>query len=267
MAAPVPTRHAGPSRRRASGWVPDQHGAWAMLTLPVVAGVWLGGPGWVHLALGAFWLVGYLAFYAAGRWLRSRRRRRELPPVLAYGTATLPLGLLTLLLAPQLLRWVPIYLPLLAVSLWLTARGAERSLANDAVTVVAACLMTPVAVDAVGGDRWGPVWVAFGVLLAYFLGTVLYVKTMIRERGRRGYVRASVLYHLAGTAAATGLATTGWQSWWLVALWALLAGRAALGPALNRRRSRPLRPVVVGVGEIVASLLLTVVVLAGLPLD
>ncbi len=267
MAAPVPTRHAGPSRRRASGWVPDQHGAWAMLTLPVVAGVWLGGPGLVHLALGAFWLVGYLAFYAAGRWLRSRRRRRELPPVLAYGTATLPLGLLTLLLAPQLLRWVPIYLPLLAVSLWLTARGAERSLANDAVTVVAACLMTPVAVDAVGGAEWGPVWVAFGVLLAYFLGTVLYVKTMIRERGRRGYVRASVLYHLAGTAAAAGLAATGWQSWWLMALWALLAGRAALGPALNRRRSRPLRPVVVGVGEIVASLLLTVVVLAGLPLD
>jgi hypothetical protein len=236
-----------------------------MLTLPVVAGVWLGGAAWVHLALAAFWLVGYLAFYAAGRWLRSRRRRRELSPVLVYGSAALPVGLVTLLLAPQLLRWVPVYLPLLAVSLWLTARGAERSLLNDAVTVVAACLMTPVAFDAVDGTDWAPVWVVFGVLLAYFLGTVLYVKTMIRERGRPGYVRASVAYHLAGAAGAVALVTTGWQSWWLVAVWALLAGRAAVGPTVNRRRSRPLRPVVVGVGEIVASLLLTVVVLTGLP--
>jgi len=74
----------------------------------------------------------------------------------------------------------------------LTARGAERSLGNDVVTVVAACLMAPVAYDAGGGDTLGPVWVAFGVLVAYFLGTVLYVKTMIRERGRPGYVHASV---------------------------------------------------------------------------
>lgn len=259
------TRTAARSRRRATGWVPDQHGAWAMLTLPVVVGVWLAGPAWVHLPMAASWLLGYHAFYAAGRWLRSRRRRRELTPLLVYSTATLPLGLVTLALAPHLLRWVPVYVPLLAVSLWLTERGAERSLANDAVTVLAACLMAPVAFDAGGGVSWAPVWVAFGVLLAYFLGTVVYVKTMIRERGRPGYVRASVAYHLAGVAAVGGLVATGWQSWWSVLVWVLLAGRAALGPMVNRRRARPLRPAVVGVGEIVASLLLTVVVLAGLP--
>ncbi|TVR20838.1 MAG: hypothetical protein EA387_11120 [Nitriliruptor sp.] len=192
MVGPMGPGAAAPSRRRATGWIPEQHGAWEMLALPVVVGVWLVGATWVHLALAAFWLVGYLAFDAASRWLRSRRRRRELTPLLVYGAATLPLGLLTLVFAPHLLRWVPLYLPLLAVSLWLTARGAERSLGNDVVTVVAACLMAPVAYDAGGGDTLGPVWVAFGVLVAYFLGTVLYVKTMIRERGRPGYVHASV---------------------------------------------------------------------------
>ncbi|MFW5933392.1 MAG: YwiC-like family protein, partial [Actinomycetota bacterium] len=30
--------------RAARGWVPRQHGAWAMLILPVVAGAWLSGP-------------------------------------------------------------------------------------------------------------------------------------------------------------------------------------------------------------------------------
>lgn len=236
-----------------------------MLALPVFVGVWLAGPDWSHLPLAAFWLVGYLAYHATGRWLRARRRQRDLPPVVVYTSAAVPLGLLTLAAAPHLVRWLPVFLPLLAASIWLTLRGAERSLANDAVTVVAACLMTPVAFDAGDGNEWAASWVAFGVLTAYFLGTVLYVKTMIRERGRAGYLRASVAYHLAGVLVAGVLVATGWQSGWLVAVWLVLAARAGLGPAMNRRRDRPLRPVVVGVGEIVASVLVTVVLLAGLP--
>ncbi|MFO8076742.1 MAG: hypothetical protein R6T85_11565 [Egibacteraceae bacterium] len=108
-------------------------------------------------------------------------------------------------------------------------------------------------------------WDAAAVLLAYFLGTVLYVKTMIRERGRRGYVIASVAYHAAGTLGASVLAARGLQGWALTALWALLTLRALAGPALNARRRRALRPAVVGAGEIVASLALTVLALAGLP--
>ncbi len=251
--------------RRATGWVPDQHGAWAMLVVPVLAGVWLVGPAPVHLALGAFWFVGYLAFYALGRWLRSRRRRRQLPPLLVYGALAAPLGITTLMLAPQLVRWVPVYVPLLAASTLLMLRRQERSLSNDVVTVLAAGLMTPVVVDAAGGPLGVATWVATGALTAYFLGTVPYVKTMIRERGRVAYVRGSVAYHLAGTVAAAVLAATAWQSWWLVVVWVLLTGRAVAGPAVNTRRERPLRPVVVGVGEVVASVVVLVTVLTGLP--
>jgi len=235
-----------------------------MVSLPLVAGVWLSGPQPVHLALAATWLLGYFAFFAAGKWLRSRRVR-ERTPTLVYAAAAVPTGLVTLLGAPQLLRWVPVFLPLLVASLWLTAKGRERSLANDAVTVVAAGLMTPVAADA-GGLSPGPaVWVATGALTAYFLGTVPYVKTMIRERGRTAYLRGSLGYHLVATGAATLLAATGWQSWWLPLVWVLLTARAYAGPAANRRRDRPLRPAVVGAGEIVASAVVTVTVLAGLP--
>jgi hypothetical protein len=256
---PTTRRHTRP---RPAGWVPSQHGAWAMLLVPLVAGIWLAGPAWVHLPLGAFWVVGYLAFQAAGRWLRSRRRRRELPPLVTYGAACVPLGVTTLAMAPHLLRWVPAFLPLLALSLWWTARGAERSLRNDVVTVSAACLMAPVAFDAGGGEDWIQLWVTAGVVLAYFLGTVLYVKTMIRERGRRGYVRASHAYHVAGVGGAVWLAAAGWQRWWLAVVWLALVARAVAGPSVNARRGRPLRPVVVGVGEIVASIAVLVVVLS-----
>jgi hypothetical protein len=236
-----------------------------MLLVPVVAGIWLAGPAPVHLVLGAFWFAGYLAFYALGRWLRSRRKRRELTPLLVYGALAAPLGVVTLVLAPHLLRWVPVYLPLLAASTVLMLRRQERSLVNDVVTVLAAGLMTPVVVDAGGGVLGATTWVATAALTAYFLGTVPYVKTMIRERGNPAYVRGSVAFHLAGTGGAVALAATGWQSWWLVAVWGLLTARAVAGPAANARRARPLRPVVIGVGEIVASVVVLVTVLAGSP--
>lgn len=254
-----------PRTRRATGWVPDQHGAWAMLTLPVVAGVWLVGPAPVHLLLAGFWFVGYLAFYALGRWLRSRRKPLERTPLLVYTAVAAPLGLATLLAAPQLLVFVPVFAPLLAVSAVLMLRRQERSLANDVVTVVAAGLMTPVAAVAAGGGDTVSIAVVTAALTAYFLGTVPYVKTMIRERGRVGYVRGSVAYHVLGTIGAVALVVAGWQSALLVVVWLVLTLRAAAMPAVNARRARPLRPVVVGVGEIVASLVVLVTVLSGLP--
>jgi uncharacterized membrane protein YfcA len=190
--------------RRTADWIPNQHGAWAMLVLPLTAGVWLPGPTWVHLPLALFWVVGYLAFHAAGRWLRSRHRSRQLVPLVVYGAVAAILGIVTLLAAPSLLWWTPAFLPLLALSLWWTARGAERSLRNDAVTVLAACLMAPVAFDAGAGvgtgagvgsvDGWAGLWVAAGVLLAYLLGTVLYVKGTDRcGRWWSGWARSSRL--------------------------------------------------------------------------
>lgn len=56
--------------------------------------------------------------------------------------------------------------------------------------------------DVVDGARGAGVLLAAALLLAYFFGTVRYVKTMIRERGRRGYVVASVGYHALITAVA-----------------------------------------------------------------
>ena len=45
--------------------------------------------------------------------------------------------------------------------------------------------MTLVAYDAGGGTDWARAWLLTAILAAYFVGTVLYVKTMIRERGSR----------------------------------------------------------------------------------
>ena len=59
-----------------------------MLLLPFVVGTVRGvqdaGFRPVTLALGALWLAGYLAYSAAGLWLKSRRRPRYRRPMLTY---------------------------------------------------------------------------------------------------------------------------------------------------------------------------------------
>ncbi|MFI2752286.1 YwiC-like family protein [Cellulomonas sp. P22] len=267
-AAPPRAPRAPRSRRRGPGWVPNQHGAWAMLVAPFVVGALDSGPTWRQVPLLLLWLTGYLAFFAAGLWLRSRCKGRYWPPVRTYGVVTAALGAVVVALAPELLRWVPVYLPLLAVSLWCSWRRADRTYLNDGVTIVAACLMT-VVVTALGshpavgaglpGAGWLPgagstrAWLLAAVLATYFGGTVLYVKTLIRDRGDARVWAASAAYHVVACVAAFLVDP------WVGALFAVLAVRAAVVP----RRWPGITPARIGAGEVVATITLAALLLVG----
>jgi hypothetical protein len=248
--------------------MPNQHGAWAMLIVPFAVGALDEGLRWRHLPLLFAWLVGYFAFFAAGLWLRSRGKRRYWPPVRTYGILTVVLALVVIRVEPDVLHWAVLFLPLLAFSLRCSWRRADRSLLNDGVTVLAACLMTVVAsgfgerpeepgLPALEGLAWlpgagqGRPWVLAGLLLAYFAGTVLYVKTMIRDRGDLGRYRLSVIYHVAVCVPAAI------ASPWLGALFAAFAVRAAIVPRLWPG----LPAATLGVGEVVSSLTLATALL------
>lgn len=224
-----------------------------MLVVPPVVGGVVGGWSWRHVLLLVAWLVGYLAFHAAGLWLRSGRKARYLRPVLVYGGAGGTLLAALLLVAPALLRWAPVFVVLLAVSLVASVRRADRSWWNDAVTVGAACLLTPVAAGlGDGAPTAGTVWTATGVLAAYFLGTVPYVKSMIRERDDPRVLRASVAYHVV---VATVLALVHPL---LGVVGLLLTARAVVVPWRWPRAT----PAALGVGEVVATVVVTAATLA-----
>jgi hypothetical protein len=239
-----------------------------MLIVPFAVGALDAGPSWRQLPLLLAWLVGYFAFFAAGLWLRSGGKRRYWPPVRAYGVLAVVLALVVISVQPDAAHWAVVFLPLLAFSLWCSWRRADRSLLNDGVTVVAACLMTVVAAGfgqrlpkpgtpGLAGLAWlpgadqGRTWVLAGLLLAYFAGTVLYVKTMIRDRADVGRYRLSVTYHVAVCVPA---AVT---SPWLGALFVALAIRAAVVP----KRWPGLAAATIGAAEIVASLALATLLL------
>lgn len=245
------------SRRWVRLWVPNHHGAWAMLLLPLVVGAIRGDLGLVHAWLLLAWLLAYLAYWATSVWLRSRLRARYRPPVLAYAAAAAAVGGPLLLAEPDLVRWGVVYAPLLAASLAFSARRAERALVNDVLTVAAAALMAVVAYGLgrpddgawLPGAGLAPGWMLAAACFAYFVGTALYVKTMIRNRGSRAMFAASVVYHVAVAA------VFAWWLPWVGGFLALMAVRACLVP----RHWPSARPSAIGVGEVVASVVLAVV--------
>ena len=229
-----------------------------MLVVPPVVGAIVGGWSWRHVVLLVAWLVGYLAYHAAGLWLRSGRRARYRRPVLVYGTAGLVLLAVLLVVAPHLLVWAPVFAPLLVTSLVASLRRADRSWLNDTVTVTAAALLTPVAAAlGTGAPRAVDVWTATGVLLAYFLGTVPYVKSLIRERDDPRVRQVSAAYHVLVVALLAAVHPL------LGAVGVLLAARAVVVP----QRWPRARPAVVGAGEVVATLVVTAALLAVVPLS
>ncbi|GGU08296.1 YwiC-like family protein [Streptomyces violascens] len=237
-------------------WLPNQHGAWAMLAVPFLAGTFLGHPRWAHLPLLAAWLLGYLAAYHFQQWLRLSRLtrnpkapRRHVRPAACFGAGALLFGLPPAALHPWLLPAAACAAPFVLLNSLYAYANRERALWNGLAAVVPACGMLLVTLR-LGGGSWDAGLAPALACLLYFSGTVPYVKTMIRERNSRAYYGGSVAYHGVAPALATLLNP------WLAAPFALYLLRAALLPG------RGLKVGVVGAVEVAASLALLGTVLA-----
>lgn len=231
------------ARARRRQYLPPQHGAWAMLLLPYLAGVLVSGFAWPDLPLLGAWIAGYLLSYYVLQTIKTRRLSRFRPQIALYAPVTVVLAVPVVVARPALLWFAPAYAVLLAVNAWFAWRRQERALVNDLASVAQSCLMVPVVAVVAGST---PDWRPFAVVLLYFTGTVLFVKTMIRERGSVPYRWASIGYHLAALAAATVIDA------FAAVVFAGLLGRAWLLPG------RPLTPKQVGFVEIGASMLVLV---------
>ncbi|MCM4084669.1 YwiC-like family protein [Paractinoplanes hotanensis] len=235
------TRHKA-RRRTARKYLPPQHGAWAMLLVPWLTGVLTAGFRWPHLPLLGAWLSGYLLSYYALQALKTRRLSRVRPQLLLYGPLTAVLALVVVIARPQVLFYTCAYAPLLAFNAYYARQRHERALLNDLTSVLQSCLVVFVAAT-VAGTGISEVGPAFTTVMLYFTGTVLYVKTMIRERGNPSYHRASIAYHVLALGVASLLTIP------IAAVFLLLLIRATILPRYR------LTPKHVGIAEIIASVL------------
>ncbi|MEV0427341.1 YwiC-like family protein [Micromonospora sp. NPDC050495] len=231
--------------------MPPQHGAWAMLLLPYAAAVGVTGPRWPHLPLLGAWLTGYLFSYYALLAVKTARPARVRPQLLLYGAVTALLGLPVLLARPTVLGYAPLFAALVAVNAAYARRRRERVLLNNLASVAQSVLVVFVVATVAGVSVAAVAGVAAAVG-AYLVGTVLYVKTMIRERESVEYRWASGAYHLAALVVAVA---AGWGPA-VAAVFAALFLRAALLPG------RRLAPVQVGMIELVGAVLVLAAVIA-----
>lgn len=233
--------------------IPNQHGAWAFLLIPLILGFIVTG--W-SVAAGLFacaWVLAYPASYYLGRavvirWRRgnwSRLAKREWRYALPWMVLAAVPSVILVVLRPWLVVIGVLLGALWFVSVWLTRTGHERGASNDLLLVTQAALAVPL-LWSIGTDTWpvSDAWEAAFICLVFFAGSVIHVKSLIREADDPRWARFSRVYHVA----ALGM---GMLSPWLLLPFGAAAVRAFAVPAGSR-------PAVVGAAEIVVSVLVVV---------
>ncbi len=241
-------------------WLPHQHGAWAMLALPILVGMAASRfvPGQL-LLMGAA-VAAYLASATIQAWLRARRRPSFVPSIVAYGAAAAVLGFPLLVLEPRLLLVVVVLLPAGALTLGAARPGTPRELALSLAHVAQASMLAPATMLLAGEASANLLVAATALVAAEMSGSTLAVRSVIRERDNVGFAVRSVAFHVVATLVAAATLPPAYAL-----LGGLLTVRAAVLPVARQRLAGTrwkLRPVHVGVVEAVASIATVVVVLA-----
>lgn len=255
-------------------WLSNEPGAWAIVLMPTLSALFTCGPTLALCWVAVAWACCYCVQFSAARWFKSRFRTRYAAPTLTYLGALAAIGVPFVVLHPGVLRWAPLYIVLTAGSMLGAWMRREHSLWANACAVLASSAM-PLVMQPYGahatyamqlaGDtlpsvhNWFPAGTfaqpALTLSLAYAAmlgGSVLFVKTMIREQGNRAYLAASWIWHIA--ICAVGFAV----SPWLGAAGALLLLRAIGLPLIARVRRVPAK--YTGITECVASTLCFVLI-------
>jgi len=242
------------ARRRVGArhvWLPRQHGAWAMLLVPLLLGVAASRPNAWQLVLAGAAITGYLTSATLQAWSRARRPPEYRSPIVAYGAAFAVLGALLVAAFPRLLLSLVVVVPTALVVFQGARPATGRDLANSFAQVAQALVLVPAAAYVSGEVDVERVVVYTAVAAAYLVGTVLVVRSVIRERGNDTFVALSVSFHLVVTALAIWLLPGGYAL-----LAAGLTARAIALPVAQRRwpsGAHRLRPIHVGMVEIGAS--------------
>jgi hypothetical protein len=239
-----------------SRYLPPEHGAWAMLLVPFALGTFSATPSWWSLLLLVAWLAAYLTSYYALRWWKTRklahRGLRFRVPAIAYATVLAVSGVALIIVEPWLAVAALAFVPFEAAAAALALHGRERSLTAGIASATAASLMAPVAYRFAEGDDHSVALALFAVSWLAFTGSVLHVKSTIRERDNPRYRSASIAFH------AVSLLVAIWIEPVLAIPFGFLLIRAVVVP------QHGWRPAQIGAVEIVGSLLVLTVPLIAL---
>jgi YwiC-like protein len=238
--------------------LPRQHGAWAMLAIPLAIGVAASHPAAADVILAIAAAASYLLAATAQSAIAARDRRRYAASVLLLGSVAGATSAGLVVLAPALALALVVLLPTATVSVALARLRRQRSLASSLMSAVQAVLLAPAAAFLGGMSDPGELARVALVAAVYLVGSVLVVRSVIRERDNDAFTAGSVAAHLAAVASALALPQVPYGL-----LFIGLTVRAALVPVVGRARARRglgIRPAFIGLEEGVAGIAVILVV-------
>jgi hypothetical protein len=223
-----------------------------MLLLPVLLGVAASAPAPWQLAVGGAALAAYLASATIQVWSRSRRPPAYRAPIVVYSTITAVLGALLLVAFPPLALCAVVLVPAGILVFRGAQPGTRRDLVNSLAQVAQSLVLVPATAYVSGAFVAADVLAYTLVAAGYQVGVVLVVRSVLRERGNMSFRLLSAGFHVVLVVAAALFLPAAYT---IVAV-GLLARAIALPIAQQRLAGgpRPLKPVHVGIVEIVASL-------------
>ncbi len=193
------------------------------------------------LALAVAGFAGCLLAATVASAVAAHDRSQLVPSILAYASTAGLAAAATMLVAPVLAAAAVVVLPAALLSTWLVRSRRNRSLPASLAAATQAAVLAPSAAS------------------VYLFGSVLTVRSVIRERGNDSFWAVSI-----ATQAAAALLALVVLSLAAAGLLFAFAVRVWLAPWLVRiltARARAFRPVFLGLEETIAGMALVLVVL------
>jgi hypothetical protein len=247
--------------------MPVEHGGWAFMLEPILAGciLALSGAGlWLSVATAATFMVRQPLKTA----LIDRRNGKRFPRTLwaerfaALFALVAGAALVLALLTARAPFWLPILLaaPFALLQAYFDLQRQSRQLAAELAGAVAIGAGSA-AITLAGGWAVAPALALWAILAARAVTSVLYVRARLRLEREGGFDKAPVLVsHAAALAIIAGLAVAGWAPWLALLAILILTARAAWGLSPWRRS---VRAQVIGTQELGAGLLTVALTVIG----
>ena len=248
------------------GWLSNEHGAWVMTVLPIIVGICTVHPQPIQFLLLAAWTAAYCAFHALSLyWAASPKRRRTyLPAFLTWASIAVVCGVPVIVMHPHAIVRIIIPITLFcAVATYEAFRKRRRSIVSHVSSVLASSCTLPLSIW-ITSESYSQfkLWCAAVAVAAYMLGSIVYVRSLIRGAHKKSVYIVSVAWHLALVVACLiGVLAHGLPGGVLLAF-VVIALRAILIPALHKIRHLKIPPLVIGLGEYVSCACLFSAVLA-----
>ncbi|WNF35764.1 YwiC-like family protein [Bacillaceae bacterium IKA-2] len=177
-------------------FIPREHGAWAMLIVPYLLGMFTSNVTWLHFVF----FTGVMAFYVSSGPLfaiirQPKLKREALPPFFICLSIGLIFTIPILYLMPNIIYIGLLIIPFFTLNIIFAKLKKERLFINDLVAIIALSFLVLAAYFIGSGVIDLKALVLMLINVIFFTASVFHVKTLIREFGNKSFAFSSNVFH------------------------------------------------------------------------